>query len=101
MKKYRRSTVLVETRVKAERIYVHNPGMRRSGTRETFGMGFAGLALPLKKQRFLVQCAGSTSHILVLDDGDLIKLLEFKSQGDTDAISRYLAAKFRPIFMGA
>lgn len=61
MKKHRRSTVLVETRVKAERIYVHRPGTRPCGTRETFGMGFAGLALPLKQQRFLVQCAGSTS----------------------------------------
>ena len=65
MKKYRRSTVLVETRVKVERMYVHNPGTSRCGTRETFGRGFAGLALPLKKQRFLVQCAGSTSDINV------------------------------------
>lgn len=40
-------------------------------------------------------------HILVLEDADLVEMLKLKSEGTPDAISRYLHAKFRPIFMDA
>lgn len=38
-------------------------------------------------------------HILVLQDSDLLELLKMRSTGDIAAMSRYLHAKFRPIFL--
>ena len=40
-------------------------------------------------------------HVLVLDDEDLVGLLKLKSEGNAEAISQYLHAKFRPVFMDA
>ena len=38
-------------------------------------------------------------HIVVLGDSDLIEILKMKSVGDSEGISRYFHAKFRPMFM--
>lgn len=38
-------------------------------------------------------------HIVVLQDSDLLEVLNSRSAGDRAAISQYLHAKFRPIFM--
>jgi hypothetical protein len=40
-------------------------------------------------------------HVVVLTDLDLLELLKLKSQNDSSAISRYLHARFRPVFMDA